>query len=58
MHHLSQAERAVKEGNGVDLLGHKVTVAWGFVRNDGGAKRGGRRSGGGQQRRGRSPSPA
>eukprot|EP00047_Mylnosiga_fluctuans_P002454 m.224590 g.224590 ORF g.224590 m.224590 type:complete len:170 (-) comp11114_c0_seq1:80-589(-) len=48
-----EAERAIKEADGSDLLGQTVQVAWAFVRTDGsGAKR---RSG--AHRRGRSPSP-
>eukprot|EP00041_Stephanoeca_diplocostata_P004273 m.42279 g.42279 ORF g.42279 m.42279 type:complete len:173 (+) comp15019_c0_seq2:104-622(+) len=57
-----EAQSAITEANGSDLLGLPVAVSWAFVRGKdsevGGRRgrgRGGRRSGGG--RRGRSPSP-
>eukprot|EP00053_Salpingoeca_punica_P002511 m.38163 g.38163 ORF g.38163 m.38163 type:complete len:170 (-) comp11617_c0_seq1:217-726(-) len=53
---LADAQRAIQEANGTEILGQKITVDWAFVRPPESSvrRRVGRRSGGG---RGRSPSP-
>jgi len=53
-----EAEAALTDGNGSDLLGLPVAVSWAFVRgNEKGRGRKAGGGGGGNRRRGRSPSP-